>query len=157
MFVIVLGGCTSASDDGAVSDDPVVTIAKTEPSSTTLPPPPPDDPNSPFELEPVVVASGEPIEVRYNDPDSPDSSHGGYYFLHRWTVDGWSEPTHLIESDFLSGEPGRIYVAGVDDFAVEDYEGGSPETLFLPDLPVGSWMVCETNNPTKWCRQFTIS
>lgn len=93
-----------------------------------------------------MAPPGGTVEINYTEP----TSRGGYYFLHQWTDSGWSEPTHLIETD-SNGSP-RIFSADVDDFEIETYEAGpSPENAPLPDVPDGFWMLCETNSPDTAC------
>lgn len=133
--------------DGGVSY-----LTLTEPKAAALEAPPNLEP-APFGVQPAIATAGGFVEINYPEP----TSRGGYYFLHQWTADGWSEPTHLIETDG-NGSP-RIYTAGVDDFAVEDYGllGAGSETAPLPDVPAGFWMLCETNNPDTWCARLEIA
>ena len=147
----MLVGCTADGDEQLGADTTEIPSSTLGAEDVVLAPPPALE-DAPFDVRPDPATAGSRVEINYGD----SLGRSGYYFLHQWTQDGWSEPTHLIETDG-NGSP-RIFVAGVDDFEIEDYGGGpSPEMAPLPDVAPGFWMLCETSNPETWCVSFEIA
>lgn len=130
----------------------VVAAACSSSTSAALEAPPELEP-APFEVQPEVATAGGTVAISYPDPLITPA---GFYFLHQWTAEGWSEPTHLIETD-SNGSP-KIFTAGVDVFEIEGYEAGpSPATAPIPDVPAGFWMLCETNKTDTACVSIEIT
>ena len=136
---LLIAGCTSSDQD---SD-----------AASGQNPPPPEKGAELMVLDPANPGAGSRFLVTFDE----DNLRGGYFYLHRWDGEAWSEPIYLLQSDAGNRVATVTRMAegvGVDDYGIE---GPGPDGLRAPDdLDDGYWRLCTANALDEACAQFTV-